>query len=195
MKEKKDLLLVIDMQNVYLPGEEWACPSMGRTSGTIRRLLDTCRFQNVIFTKFAASEQPQGAWKSYNEINQSVNENEWMNDIVAELKPYLERGMVCEKSVYSSMKIPEVMQAAQRAEHIVLTGVVAECCVLATMMEAIDFGCPVIYLTDAVSGQSDEKEAQIASIAESFAPVHTIVETSERYIAEEEKTCSRREQK
>ena len=25
MKEKKDLLLVIDMQNVYLPEQEWAC--------------------------------------------------------------------------------------------------------------------------------------------------------------------------
>ena len=182
MKEKKDLLLVIDMQNVYLPGQEWACPSMGSASDAIQKLLDTCQFQQVIFTKFAAPEKPQGAWKAYNEVNQAVNEDKWLNDITEELKPYLEKGKVCEKSVYSSMKIPEVMQAAKEAEHIVLTGVVAECCVLATMMEAIDLGCPVIYLTDAVSGQSDEKEAQIAALAESFAPVHTLVETSESYL-------------
>ena len=30
MSEAKnnDLLLVIDMQNIYLPDEEWACPSI-----------------------------------------------------------------------------------------------------------------------------------------------------------------------
>ena len=55
---------------------------------------------------------------------------------------------------------------------------------IATMMEAIDLGCPVIYLTDAISGQSEEKEAQIRALAESFAPVHTAVETSEEYLTE-----------
>lgn len=184
MKEKKDLLLVIDMQNVYLPEQEWACPSMGRTSVVIRKLLDTCQFQEVIFTKFTAPEQPQGRWKAYNEVNQQINEDAWLNDITEDLKPYLNKGKVCEKSVYSSMKIPEVVQAAKKADHIVLTGVVAECCVIATMMEAIDLGCPVIYLTDAISGQSAEKEAQIRALAESFAPVHTAVETSEEYLTE-----------
>ena len=82
------------------------------------------------------------------------------------------------------MKIPEVVQAAKKADHIVLTGVVAECCVIATMMETIDLGCPVIYLTDAISGQSAEKEAQIRALAESFAPVHTAVERSEEYLTE-----------
>ena len=183
MKEKKDLLLVIDMQNVYLPGQEWTCPSMERASHAIRKLLDTCQFEKVIFTKFAAPEKPQGAWKAYNEVNQAVNEDAWLNDITEEMKPYLEKGKVCEKSVYSSMKIPEVAQAVKEAGHIVLTGVVAECCVLATMMEAIDLGCSVIYLTDAISGQSEENEAKVRALAESFAPVHTIVETTDRYLA------------
>ena len=184
MKEKKDLLLVIDMQNVYLPEQEWACPSMGRTSVVIRKLLDTCQFQEVVFTKFTAPDQPQGRWKAYNEVNQQINEDAWLNDITEDLKPYLNKGKVCEKSVYYSMKIPEVVQAAKKADHIVLTGAVAECCVIATMMETIDLGCPVIYLTDAISGQSAEKEAQIRALAESFAPVHTTVETSEEYLTE-----------
>ena len=40
-----DLLLVIDMQNVYLPGQEWACPSIIRSSGHIRTLLDSGRIR------------------------------------------------------------------------------------------------------------------------------------------------------
>ena len=80
------------------------------------------------------------------------------------------------------MKIPEVMQAAKEAEHIVLTGVVAECCVLATMMEAIDQGHSVIFLYDCISGQSQENEQAIRKLAESFAPLHTLVMSSEEYI-------------
>ena len=182
MKEKKDLLLVIDMQNVYLPEQEWACPSMERTSVVIRKLLDTCQFQEVIFTKFTAPEQPQGRWKAYNEVNQQINEDAWLNDITEDLKPYLNKGKVCEKPVYSSMKIPEVVQAAKKADHIVLTGVVAECCVLSTMMEAIDQGHSVIFLYDCISGQSQENEQAIRKLAESFAPLHTLVMSSEEYI-------------
>ena len=28
MQKRRDLLLVVDMQNVYLPNEEWACPKV-----------------------------------------------------------------------------------------------------------------------------------------------------------------------
>ena len=40
MEKNRDLLLVIDMQNVYLPGQEWACPSMPDVTRKVRALLD-----------------------------------------------------------------------------------------------------------------------------------------------------------
>jgi nicotinamidase-related amidase len=42
---------------------------------------------------------------------------------------------------------------------VVVTGVVAECCVLSTVMELIDAGIYTVYLTDGVSGLDREKEA------------------------------------
>ena len=104
------------------------------------------------------------------------------NAIVDDLQPYAAQYPVLEKSVYSSMKIPELAKRAKAAEHVVLAGVVAECCVLSTMMEAIDQGHSVIFLYDCISGQSQENEQAIRKLAESFAPLHTLVMSSEEYI-------------
>ena len=105
-----------------------------------------------------------------------------LNAIVDDLQPYAAQYPVLEKSVYSSMKIPELAKRAKAAEHVVLAGVVAECCVLSTMMEAIDQGHSVIFLYDCISGQSQENEQAIRKLAESFAPLHTLVMSSEEYI-------------
>lgn len=180
--KNKDLLLVIDMQNVYLPGQEWACPSMTRAAERIRRLLDADVAEQTAFTVFVPPKDPVGTWKQYNLENKTVNEDLWLNQLVDELKPYAARWPVYEKSTYSSMKISELAALAGKADHVVLTGVVAECCILATLMEAIDAGCRVIYLEDCISGQSSRNEAAIRQIAESFAPLHTLVMSSEEYL-------------
>lgn len=203
MKQKRDLLLVIDMQNVYLPDQEWACPSMEKSIRNICGILNRNAADDTVFTQFLPPKEPVGTWKQYNIENAEINENSWLNEIVTELQPYVEQRETTEevpckasdeergkypryplyhKSIYSSMKIPEVLKLAQQADRIVLTGVVAECCVLATMMEAIDLGCQVIYLKDCISGQSEQNENAIRKIAESFSPLHTLVMTSEEYL-------------
>lgn len=40
---------------------------------------------------------------------------------------------------------------------VVLAGVVADCCVLATMMDAIDLGYEVVYLYDCIAGVSSRR--------------------------------------
>ncbi|MDO4322525.1 MAG: isochorismatase family cysteine hydrolase [Lachnospiraceae bacterium] len=180
--KRKDLLLVIDMQNVYRPGEEWQCPSMLRAAENIRGLLETGIIEQTVFTRFTAPEHPAGAWRQYNEEYAEINGNRYLNEIIKELQPYTSKYPVYDKNVYSSFKIPELVQLASRAEHILLGGVVAECCVLATLMEAIDLGCKVIYLTDCISGQTEQNEQSIRKIAESFSPMHTLVMDSKQYI-------------
>lgn len=182
--KKKDLLLVIDMQNVYLPGKDWACPSMTRAAEHIRTLLDADIVQQTIFTRFVPPVQPAGTWRRYNEENASINADAYLNDMMEELKPYLDRYPLCDKSVYSSMRIPEIAEAARHADRIVLTGVVAECCVLSTMMEAVDDGHTVVYLYDCIAGQSEQNETCIRRIAESFSYAHTQVMSSAEYLAE-----------
>lgn len=182
--KRNDLLLVIDMQNVYMPGEAWACPSMPQAVQNVRKLIDSGEIAQVAFTRFAAPLQPAGTWKQYNEEYADINQNPYLNEIVKELQPYTQQYPVYKKSIYSSFQVPELVKLAAEADHVLLSGVVAECCVLATLMASIDLGHKVIYLTDCISGQTPQNEQSIRRIAESFVPMHTLVMDSERYLAE-----------
>ena len=182
MAKENDLLLVIDFQNIYLPGQEWACPSMPASILNVQKLLRSGQIGHVLFTQYLASDAPAGTWKVYNEEYRHLNEDPYLCDIVEDLKPFLAQYPLAVKSTYSSMKNAQVLKAAEKADAVVLTGVVAECCILSTMMEGIDLGCKMIYLYDACSGQSAENEASIRRIAESFAPMHTLVMSTEEYL-------------
>lgn len=184
MKKNRDLLLVIDMQNVYLPEEEWACPTMKESIKNVRKILDSKTGCEVLFTQYLPWRHPFGRWEEYNREYRSINENPWLSEICEDLKPYTDHVPVITKSTYSSLKAPEVLHAAVRADRLVLAGVVAECCVLATMMEAVDFGIPVIYLTDCCSGQTPEKEQRVLGVCDSLSPVHIRMMTSDEYLAE-----------
>lgn len=181
-----DLLLVIDMQNAYTAEGPWTCPNMARATEQIIALIESGRFSEVIFTRFDAPQDPVGTWKDYNVINREVNEDVWMNEMVPELAPYLTQYPVFSKSTYSSMTVPEIREAAEqctaRGGSVVLTGVVSECCVLSTAFEAIDLGCPVVYITDACAGCSDDLEAAVVSVLAGLDYVQTTILDSAAYL-------------
>ena len=87
------------------------------------------------------------------------------------------------KSTYSSFGNPDLKSLMARAGRIVITGVVSECCVLATAIDAIDTGTPVVYLTDACSGSTQEYEDMATAMMEFASPTHTAVMTCEEYTA------------
>ena len=178
----KDLLLAIDFQNVYLPGEEWGCDGSPEAIRNTLRILETPGAPDALITKYMAPEHPVGRWEAYNREYRQINENEWYCELAEGIRDIGKKYPVVEKSTYSSLKSEQVLRALEGKTAVVLTGVVAECCVLATMMDAIDLGLQVIYLYDCVAGQTPHKEACARQIAEDFAPVHTLVMSSEEYI-------------
>ena len=86
------------------------------------------------------------------------------------------------KSVYSSFAIPQVRELAKHASHVVISGVVAECCVLSTALSAIDAGCKVIYLTDAVAGLNATSQKEAENILSYLSPLHTKLMTTQQYL-------------
>ena len=179
----EDLLLVVDFQNVYLPGYDWACPSMPQAMENTMKILDAENAPNCVMTKYIAPAEPLGRWEQYNEAYREINENAFLSEFPEEFAPYAEKAAVVEKSTYSSMDAPEVLAAMEGKKAVVLTGVVADCCVLATMMDAIDLGYEVVYLYDCIAGVSEESEAEIRGLAEIFAPIHTTIMSSDEYLA------------
>ena len=184
MEQKKtnNLLLVIDMQNVYTKGQEWACEGVEAASASILRLLKSQNPKQVIFTEYLAPKHPEGVWKEYNEVNAAINTDPWLNELMPEFLPWTKKYPVYSKSIYSSFGIPEVVEAAKHADHLVISGVVAECCVLSTVLSAIDAGCKVIYLTDAVAGLTEISRKEAEKIVSYFAPLHTELMTTEEYL-------------
>lgn len=184
--EKKDLLLVVDMQNVYLPGNPWACPSMPRILDRIQMLLQspacgTCF--DAAFTRHVPSRHPQGQWKLYNEKTKSVSSRKELGQLLPPLQPFLSRWPCYEKSTYSACSVPALMERLHAFRRVLLCGVVAECCVLFTAAGLVDAGIQVVYLRDAAAGQEPEYEELICRLLRRYSPVHTLIMTAEDYLA------------
>ncbi len=186
--KSSDLLLITDMQNVYTAGQKWACLDTKGTAGRIIRLMEQMERRggrNIIFTRFIASEAPEGVWKDYNVQNAAVNADAWANEMLPEFSPWLEKYPLYTKSVYSSLAIPEVLSAARKAGRVAITGVVSECCVLSTVLTLIDEGIYTIYLTDGVSGLTREKEEAAELVLSGLSPLHVNLMTVEEYLKED----------
>ena len=178
----EDLLLIVDFQNVYLPGYDWACPAMPEAMANTISILINPEAPDYLLTAYIAPSEPEGRWQDYNEAYKEINENTFLSELAEEMLPFAEDGHVAEKNTYSSMDCEAVVKAMEGKKAVVLTGVVAECCVLATMLDAIDMGYEVVYLYDCIAGCTEENEAMVRALAESFSPVHTTVMSSEEYL-------------
>lgn len=178
----EDLLLVIDFQNVYLPGQPWACPSMERSIENTLNILGSPDAPDHVFTKYVAPENPVGRWNQYIEEYAEINADEFLCDLADPITKLVNNDNLIIKDTYSAMDSTALRSRLAGKKRVVLTGVVAECCILATMMDAIDLGYEVIYLYDCISGQTDENEEMIRTLAESFSPIHTQVMSSSEYM-------------
>lgn len=174
------LLLIIDMQNVYKEGQPWECKNYDNALSNILDLLSEGLFSqdNTILTRYIASAHPTGVWKNYNEEYAEINANQWYNDLDQKLQLRCKDYRCYDKSTFSSYSVKELQEAVNNASSVVITGVVAECCVLATVFSLIDTGKYVYYITDAVAGLDNEKEEATIKVLEGLTPLHLSIMTT-----------------
>lgn len=179
------LLLIIDMQNVYKEGQPWECKNYDNALSNILDLLNDGRFSqdNTVLTRYIASVHPTGVWKNYNKENAEINANQWYNDLDQKLQQRCKDYKCYDKATYSSYSVKEIQEAVNNASSVVITGVVAECCVLATVSSLIDAGKYVYYITDAVAGLDNEKEEATIKVLEGLTPLHLSIMTINEFKA------------
>lgn len=191
--KKEDLILVIDLQKVYMPGQPWACGNIPGAVLNVSKLLDRVidmedAAPSAMLTRFIAADQEdaEGVWAEYNKVNREINENPVMEEFIPGIARYVEEFPYFDKCTYSCFSQPYVRAAADKAMvhggDIVLTGVVAECCVLSTFFQGADLGYHFIYLTDACAGLDDETEAAVKKVLEGLSPLHVELMTTEEYL-------------
>ena len=191
---KEDTILVIDMQKVYQPGNPWACAHVNEAAQQIEMLLDHVLelrdAPSVLLTRCIApaDEDAQGVWADYNRENRAINENPVMSEFIPAIARYVEEFPYIDKCTYSCFSNEYVRVAADRSMvhggRIVLTGVVAECCVLSTFFEGTDAGYRFVYLTDACAGVDADSERAVQTILQGLSPLHVELMTTAEYIAE-----------
>ncbi len=182
--KKGDLLLVTDMQKVYTKGGKWECLNTEGAAENILKII-SIKKDDVIFTRFIADPAAERVWADYNKKYADVNEDSWSNEMMDEFAPALKKYPLYTKSVYSSLAVPQVLEACRKAERVVISGVIAECCVLSTVFALIDQGIYTIYLTDAVSGLDQPKEDGTVLMLKGLSPLHLKIMTTEEYLSEE----------
>ena len=181
---KGDLLLIIDMQNVYAKGGEWECMDTERAAQNILRLVKSGAADSAIITKFIADKNPQGVWADYNQKYKAVNEDKNANELMPQIAALEGRFPIFQKSKYSSLSVPQIKKACLKAGRAVVTGVVDDCCVLSTVFELIDAGVYTVYITDAASGLTKEKAAATRLTLEGLSPLHVKLMTTDEYLKE-----------
>ncbi len=173
-------LLVIDLQNVYSKGQKWECKNFDEVIKNIKLLLSNLKNNKVVFTRFKANQKPKGVWENYNMQNADVNSDKWLNNIADGVKQFSEKYPCYDKSVYSAYSIKSIREIAAESSCVVITGAVAECCVLSTVMSFIDAGVYVVYLKDAIASIDDKVKSATLNVLDGFAPLQiNIMDTKE----------------
>ena len=129
-------LVVIDMQNVFAHGSPWASPEYATASQGIHRLLPAFG-ERVVYTRYVAPAEPEGAWVPYFELwpFALVPEDDHLYDFAPDIDPA--GHAVVTRTTFGKWSA-ELAEATQHASEIVLTGVSTDCCVISTALPMAD---------------------------------------------------------
>ncbi|HTI01689.1 MAG TPA: cysteine hydrolase [Acidisoma sp.] len=173
---QNEWLIVVDMQRAFAdPPSPWASADFYRALPQVERLVEAYRGR-VILTRYVAPMPPTGAWVSYFEA--------WPSLLLPEQHPAWELKLPPGEGVFVETRATfgkwDAAMAARVGQDAALAicGVATECCVLATVLGAIDAGRFVRLATDACAGGTPEAHGQTLGILAGAAPLVELVQTA-----------------
>ncbi|AEG44150.1 cysteine hydrolase family protein [Isoptericola variabilis] len=170
-------LVVVDMQNVFAhPPSPWASPDYPTALAGTRRLVDAFG-DRVVFTRYVAPAEPEGAWRAYFALwpFALVPPDAPLYDLVDELDPAGRQ--VVTRTTFGKWG-PELDAATHGAADLVLAGVSTDCCVLSTALPAADAGRRVHVAADACAGASRADHERALDAMRLYAPLVEVTTTA-----------------
>ncbi len=146
------VLLVVDAQEVFLRVSDWHIPSF---SGIIKNISALANFfgASTLFSKHVPpSTSAKGTWNDFYKNWNYIGSDPTIWEIATPLKG-LNR-MEFAKATYSCFGSPEFLEITRNTSHLVIAGVETDCCVMATVLDAIDLGISITVVTDAITSPS-----------------------------------------
>lgn len=174
-------LVVVDMQNVFArPQSQWCTPGFDAILDNTRSLVEAFR-ERVVFTRFVAPEDPEGAWRDYYRAwpFALVPASSPIYDLVETLPHHGHR--VVSRSTFGKWddRPGSLREVTSGARTLVLSGVSTDCCVLSTALAAADAGVEVRVVADACAGLSPTDHRRALDAMSLYAPLVTLTSTAD----------------
>lgn len=168
-------LIVIDMQKIFQePSSQWRVPGYAQAATQVARL--TAQFgRNTIWTRFVRDPQEHGSWVDYFD-RWSACRYEADSPVWGFTGEVPVDGVVISAPTFSKWGA-ELEAATQAAECLVISGVATDCCVLSTVLGAVDAGKKVIVVADACAGITPAAHQQALDLMHLLSPMVTITQT------------------
>jgi nicotinamidase-related amidase len=171
------LLAVIDMQAFFATGNVWAVPGFESLIEPISTLAHGFG-DRVVFTRFLVPDVPEGSWVGYYRAwPQVVGPGAArLADLVP---PWAGRELrTVDKTTFSKWGT-ELAAMTGTGGELTVCGVSTDCCVLATVLAAVDAGAQVRVIADACAGVTAQAHEQALTLMAGFAPQVTVCSVSE----------------
>jgi nicotinamidase-related amidase len=163
-------LVVIDMQHVFGDADSgWFAPRFAEILDPIDRLVAAYE-PDVTFTRFVAPDTPAGGWREYYE--------QWpfaLQPPTATLYALVDRFAgrpTLDRTTFGKWGDDLAHRAGA---DMVVAGVSTDCCVISTVLPALDAGVKVRVVADACAGATDSSHQQALSLMGLYAPLVEIV--------------------
>jgi nicotinamidase-related amidase len=179
--------LCIDMQRLFAGEGPWPTPWMPRVLPTIEKLVARAP-ERTIFTRFIPPNAPgdaSGMWRAYYAKWPHVTQQAMDRDLlrlVPELESFAPPAHIVDKPVYSAFATGALRAYLQdkHVDTLLVTGSETDVCVLATVLDAVDYGYRVIVVKDGLCSSSDAAhEASLHLYSQRFDIQIELAEASE----------------
>lgn len=171
-------LVVIDMQEVFANSQSpWGSPSAYAVAGDIRRLHESSVFTTTIWTRFISASRPSGAWIDYFEKWPFALAN--ADDHIWDVIPTLADIATPTLDLPTMGKWGAPMQSLlpKDCDELVVCGVATDCCVISTVLPAIDDGMHVVVLEDLCVGSSPENQLHAIENMRLYEPLTEVTDS------------------
>ena len=170
-------LLVVDMQRAFgAVGGVWEVEGFWDIMPRIERLVSAYK-NRVIMTRYVSPDTLQGAWIDYFHAYPSMNlpgdDPAWLIEVKET------HGAPVETRTRFSKWDDHMASIIGPRARLAICGVATECCVLATVLAAIDDGRHVRLVADACAGATAEVHKSTLAILASLRPLVELVQSKD----------------
>lgn len=190
-------LLIIDPQDIFAaPSSAWASPMWEQAAANIEQLVPA--FEHIILTRWIPPQGGSGSWREYMEAwpfaavpadDPLLNLTGSFADLAsanrgdsAAREPHAASGsrqrIHCVNEPTFGKWTAHTRALLDPHPHLVVTGVSTDCCVLSTVLPAIDDGAYVTVITDACAGSTPENHATALHCMSLYPPQVTMTTTA-----------------